>query len=421
MSEVVLIAERLGKRYASYRNNIVRFSSWFGFSAPYTDEYWAIKDVSFTLRQGEAIGLIGKNGAGKSTLLKLITGTIRQTTGTVELKGRVSAILELGLGFNPEFTGIQNLYLAGGMLGFSTEDISIMLPEIQEFAELGEFINQPIRVYSSGMQARLAFALATCRQPDLLIVDEALSVGDIAFQRKCFRRIEGYLATGTSLLFVSHDIESVRRLCKQAIFIKNGSVHSFGSSKDVCDDYEEYLFGSSNLEQATNPKMALESAYSPAYDEQLKSLPEVSYGDGRAEIVDRWVADSMDRRINVVSRNQSLSWCYKIQFKANFDSFTVAMRIKTTDGIGVFGSHKQFTHPIKSGDEIEVRVHLKNHLAPGVYFMNCAVLDDSDVSNFLHRRVDTYAIRVLCSESESFEGLVDMEPNFQWSLSRSEQ
>ena len=419
MSETVLTVDRLGKCYVSYRNNIARFASWFGFPARHTHEYWAIKDVSFSLRRGEAIGLIGKNGAGKSSLLKLITGTVRQTTGTVELKGRVSAILELGLGFNPDFTGVQNIYLAGGMMGFSTEEISDFIPEIQEFAELGEFFEQPLRVYSSGMQARLAFALATCRQPDLLIVDEALSVGDMAFQRKCYRRIESYLSSGTSILFVSHDLESVRRLCNSAMFLKGGVVAALGASKDVCDYYERDLFGVVNESQVIDCEINKQVSFPEVLDKELVVPSEDSYGDGRAEIFDRWIEDEFNRRINVINRGQHISWCYKIRFLDNFHNFTVAMRIKTIDGVGVFGSHKKFEGPIQSGDEIEVNISLKNHLAPGIYYLNCAVLDDSDICKFLHRRVDTYAIRVVSSDLQNSEGLVDMEPEFLWSFSES--
>lgn len=418
MNESVLVIKKLGKCYISYRNNIERFMSWFGFTARHTKNYWAIKNVSFTLRRGEAIGLIGRNGAGKSTLLKLITGTIRQTDGTVVLKGSVSAILELGLGFNQDFTGIQNVYLAGGMMGLSTDEIEYFIPEIKVFSELGDFFEQPLRIYSSGMQARLAFALATCKKPDLLIVDEALSVGDIGFQRKCFRRIEGYLSSGTALLFVSHDIESVRRLCSHALFLKNGEVSYFGESNDACAQYEQDLFGAISAPVDVKPYLVADEVCSENFDEHLDSSPEVSYGDGRAEIFDRWVEDSSGKRINILYHNQPISWCFKIRFKDDLKSFVIAMRIKTVEGIGVFGSHKNYVISVRSGTEVIVKISLINHLSPGVYFLNCAILDESsDEGKFLHRRVDTYAIRVNFSGDETFEGLVNMEPKFNLSFS----
>lgn len=415
MSDIVLCVENIGKCYPTYRNNLSRFASWFGFPARHISEYWAVRDVSFSLRRGESAGLIGRNGAGKSTLLKLITGTIRPSAGTVQIMGRVSAILELGLGFNPDLTGRQNIQLAGGMIGLGTQEISDLVPEIEAFADLGQFFDQPLRIYSSGMQARLAFALATCKQPDVLIVDEVLSVGDAAFQRKCFRRIEEFLASGTSLLFVSHDIESVRRLCSFGIFLKDGRVVKSGPAKEVCDRYERdtsSLFQNMTTEEIGVPDDAHGIDY---FDEHIEKPDELAYGNGRAEIIDRWIERSGRKKVNVLVSNEPFSWCYRIRFNDFFRGVTVAMRIKTVDGIGVFGTHKKFLKVVKPGDEVNIRIALTNHLAPGKYFLNCAVLDAHDELEFLHRRVDTYVIKVVDKEPGSFEGLVDLEPRFHWS------
>ena len=191
MSDLVLNISGLGKCYASYRNNLARFAQWFGFPARHTHEYWALRDVNFTLRRGEALAFIGQNGAGKSTLLKLITGTVRPSTGSVTIHGRISAILELGLGFNPDFTARQNVYLAGGLMGLSTAELTDLMPDIENFAEIGDFFDQPLRIYSSGMNARLAFALATAVRPDVLIVDEVPKCRRQLFSAQKFRTYSG--------------------------------------------------------------------------------------------------------------------------------------------------------------------------------------------------------------------------------------
>lgn len=227
----------LSKRYASYTSNLQRFANWFGANINPVSEYWANRDISFEVKAGEALALIGQNGAGKSTLLKAITGTIRPTLGQVVVHGHVSAILELGLGFNPEFTGRQNIYHAGGLMGFSRASLSSLMPAIEEFAEIGEFFDQPTRVYSSGMQARLAFALVTARQPDLLIIDEVLSVGDSYFQHKSFERIRQFKEQGTTIILVTHSLSDVRSLCSRVILLDQGRVLRDGLPDEVVDYY----------------------------------------------------------------------------------------------------------------------------------------------------------------------------------------
>lgn len=237
----VLTVSAVSKRYAAYKSNLHRFASWFGADVAPVSEYWANRDVSFDIKAGEALALIGQNGAGKSTLLKLITGTVRPTHGQITISGHISAILELGLGFNPEFTGRQNIYNAGGLMGFSQEELSALMPAIEAFAEIGEFFDQPIRVYSSGMHARLAFALATARRPDVLIVDEVLSVGDSYFQHKSFDKIRQFKEKGTSIILVTHSLGDVRALCDRVILLDKGQVLKDGLPDEVVDFYNAMI------------------------------------------------------------------------------------------------------------------------------------------------------------------------------------
>jgi lipopolysaccharide transport system ATP-binding protein len=246
----VLTVSAISKRYAAYKSNLQRFASWFGANVTPISEYWANRDISFDVKAGEALALIGQNGAGKSTLLKMITGTVRPTQGQITVSGHISAILELGLGFNPEFTGRQNIYHAGGLMGFSQEELSDLMPSIEAFAEIGEFFDQPIRVYSSGMHARLAFALAIARRPDVLIVDEVLSVGDSYFQHKSFDKIRQFKEQGTSIILVTHSLGDVRALCDRVILLDKGRVLKDGLPDEVVDYYNAMIADRENEKAA---------------------------------------------------------------------------------------------------------------------------------------------------------------------------
>ncbi|NGM82383.1 ABC transporter ATP-binding protein [Paenibacillus sp. 7124] len=213
----------------------------------YHNEFKALDEVSFSIEQGDAIGILGKNGSGKSTLLKLITGVLTPTFGEIEVKGKVSAILELGAGFNPEYTGRENIYLNGLMMGFSKEEMEGKIDNIISFADIGDFINQPVKIYSSGMFARLAFAVSINVEPDILIVDEALAVGDIRFQTKCIEKMKELKKQGTTILFVSHAPEQVKRFCNKAVWLKNGKVEAIGESSDIVDLYEDFMKNSADI------------------------------------------------------------------------------------------------------------------------------------------------------------------------------
>jgi lipopolysaccharide transport system ATP-binding protein len=232
----------LGKAYKSYPNQWSRLAEWVLPSHKSKHQlHWVLKDVAFHLRAGEAVGIVGANGAGKSTLLKLLTGTTRPTAGRISISGRVAALLELGMGFHPDFTGRQNAMMGGQLLGLSVEEILKLMPDIEAFAEIGEYIDQPVRTYSSGMQMRLAFSVATARRPDILIVDEALSVGDSYFQHKSFERIREFRRGGTTLLIVSHDRTAIQTICDRAILLEGGLLVKEGLPVDVLDYYNALM------------------------------------------------------------------------------------------------------------------------------------------------------------------------------------
>lgn len=233
---------RLGKAYKQYPTRWARLAEWLDpRKQPRHHLHWVLQDINFTVNPGEAVGIIGINGAGKSTLLKMITGTTQPTTGSMDISGRVAALLELGMGFHPDFTGRQNTYMAGQLLGYSVEEIFALIPEIEAFAEIGDYIDQPVRVYSSGMQMRLAFSVATARRPDILIVDEALSVGDAYFQHKSFDRIRQFNKAGTTLLIVSHDKQAIQSICDRAILLSGGHIVTQGEPEAVMDYYNAML------------------------------------------------------------------------------------------------------------------------------------------------------------------------------------
>ncbi|MDP3704624.1 MAG: ABC transporter ATP-binding protein [Legionellaceae bacterium] len=234
----------VGKAYKQYESRWSRLLEWIvPFSKSRHTLKWILNDINFVAKPGEAIGVLGINGAGKSTLLKLITGISQPTSGSIEINGHVTAILELGMGFHPDFTGRQNVFMAGQLIGLTVAELTSLMPNIIEFAELGDYIDEPVRVYSSGMSIRLAFAVATAKRPDILIVDEALSVGDAYFQHKSFARIRSFQQQGTTLLLVSHDIAAIRGVCDRSIWLDRGVIRAEGSSKEVVDAYSAALYG----------------------------------------------------------------------------------------------------------------------------------------------------------------------------------
>ena len=237
----ILSVQNLGKTFREYRSEWYRFARWFGLPVKSHTETWVARHINFDIPEGEAVGIVGQNGAGKSTLLKMITGTLHPSEGAVQINGRISAILELGMGFNPDLSGRNNAAHSAGLMGFNATQIADSIDQIEEFAEIGEYFDQPVRTYSSGMQMRVAFAVATAWRPEILIVDEALSVGDAYFQHKCFKRIREFQEDGTSLLIVSHDRSAIQALCSRAILLEQGHVIKDGNPEEVFDFYNALI------------------------------------------------------------------------------------------------------------------------------------------------------------------------------------
>ncbi|WP_050417364.1 ABC transporter ATP-binding protein [Azoarcus sp. CIB] len=412
----------LGKAFKQYPTRWSRLLEWVTPGhRPHHTLKWVLKDVSFDLDAGESMGILGVNGAGKSTLLKIITGTTQPTAGSVRVgPGRVAALLELGMGFHPDFTGRQNAFMAGQLQGLTVEQITTLMPEIEQFADIGDYVDQPVRIYSSGMQVRLAFAVATVLRPAILIVDEALAVGDAAFQRKCFRRIEDFREQGTSLLYVSHDVDSVKRICGKALFLNNGEVFAFGSAKNVCDLYEKALFGGRETAKVSE---GFPIAPESLVDESLASDCEVAYGDGRALIEAIWLENASGERANVFGSREPIVLKYRVRFAQMASRVAFAFMAKTRDGVALFGMDTSHMPDISArsfapGDTMIASFKLENAFAPGVFYINCGVRDDSsDVPVFLHRRVDAVIFRIR-SDDQTFvkSGLINTAAVFELAL-----
>lgn len=414
-----LVVSNVSKAYKRYPGKWARVREWLT-GKPCHDKTWVLRDINFTINPGEAVGIVGVNGAGKSTLLKIITGTTQPTSGSVQIEGRVAALLELGMGFHPDFTGRQNVFMAGQLLGYGLEEVARLMPEIEAFAGIGEYIDRPVRVYSSGMQVRLAFAVSTAVRPDVLIVDEALSVGDAAFQRKCFQRIEGYRVAGTTLLFVSHDIETIKKLCDRALFIKEGTLAQWGPAKQVCDEYERYLFGdrSSNTGESNNQKL-LEATENALFDKSLTAACLISYGNGRAKISNLRFENLYGNCINVVQTGVNIFVVFDVEVGVEdikYPCFNI--QIKTADGVVIYGintEHLKKNIQLLPNEKRQVSFELENRLAPNTYFLTCGLKEEGARSDiFCSRIVDGAILKVIdMDESTVARGIVDMRARFR--------
>nr|ART39013.1 H96 [uncultured bacterium] len=362
-----IIVTGLGKAYKQYPTRWSRLAEWMlPGSSPHYQLHWVLQDINFTVNPGEAVGIIGINGAGKSTLLKMITGTTQPTTGSVRMTGRVASLLELGMGFHPDFTGRQNTYMAGQLLGYDTEEITRLMPALEVFAGIGDYIDQPVRVYSSGMQMRLAFSVATAHRPDILIVDEALSVGDAYFQHKSFDRIREFRKQGTTLLIVSHDKAAIQSICDRAILLNAGKLAMQGEPETVMDYYNALLADHQNQ----NVKQELTAEH---------KLQTVS-GTGEATITDAALFNSTGQRVEVVSVGQPVSLHVRITCHAAIPDLVVGFMIKDRLGQAIFGTNTRHLNTalqhFEKGRKIEVIFDFLANLGPGTYSMALALHAD---------------------------------------------
>lgn len=394
--------KQLGKAYKQYKGRWSRLAEWLPFSSKTRHVLkWVLQDINFEIQAGEAIGIVGINGAGKSTLLKMITGTTMPTRGSVSVSGRVAALLELGMGFHPDFTGRQNAIMAGQLLGYSVEELSTLMPEIEDFAEIGDYIDQPVRVYSSGMQMRLAFSVATAIRPDILIVDEALSVGDAYFQHKSFERIREYGRQGTTLLIVSHDKGSIQGICDRAILLDGGRLSMEGDPESVMDFYNALLAerGNSSVRQTVTESGKVQTVS----------------GSGEASIQDVVLLDETGQRLEVVNVGQSVELCVKVSVAADLPELVLGYVIKDRLGQSVFGTNTHHLNTknqhLKLGDKLTYRFKFPANLGVGTYSIAVALhTADTHLANNYEWRDLALVFNVINVDKDNFVGVAWLPP-----------
>ncbi len=341
-------------------------------------EFWALKDISFEIEKGTTTGIIGPNGSGKSTLLQIITGTLEPTHGEVWHEGKIAALLELGAGFNPEFTGLENTFMNASLMGFSRRETAALLPEIERFAEIGQFIHQPVKTYSSGMYVRLAFAIAISASPDILIVDEALAVGDAIFQHRCMRRIKQMQESGVTIFFVSHEPGAVRALCSRAILLNGGKLIADGSPSDVLNRYQKIIMAREEEYEAAAAEPAelieAESAIEEVSDASLR--PVFRHGDGTAEVLSVELLNAAGQRIEMVESGEPVSVRFRIRFENDVEDPVFGFLIRNRHGIHIYGTNTdlQALHfgAVSQGEIFEITFRFECWLAPDSYSITVA-------------------------------------------------
>lgn len=426
MSEVAISVNNVSKMYKLYDNPMDRLKESLGLSRKKKyKEHYALNDVSFQVHKGETVGIIGTNGSGKSTILKIITGVLNPTQGQVVVDGRISALLELGAGFNGEYSGIENVYLNGTMIGFSREEIDAKLQDILDFADIGDFVNQPVKTYSSGMFVRLAFAVAINIEPEILIVDEALSVGDVFFQAKCYRKFEEFKEMGKTILFVSHDLSSIGKYCDRVVLLNKGKKLAQGDAKEMVNLYRRVL-----VNQYEEPEEAAKEETQDAVVEpddpvtegeketvkkpgvvrreegdQMKSKlnlnPEVlEYGSKLAEIEDFAIRDDSGMITNVIEKGQEFSVDMKIRFQEDISEPIFAFTLKDLKGTEITGTNTMYENtpmkPQKKGDVRYVTFTQKMPLEAGEYMLclGCTGYHQGEFTVF-HRLYDVCNLTVI--------------------------
>lgn len=399
MSEIAIQVKHLDKMYKLYNKPSDRLRETLGLKVP-VREHYALRDVSFEVNRGETVGIIGTNGSGKSTILKIITGVLNPTKGEVKVEGRISALLELGAGFNMEYTGIENVYLNGTMMGFSKEEVDAKLQDILDFADIGDFVYQPVKSYSSGMFVRLAFAVAINIDPEILIVDEALSVGDVFFQAKCYRKFEEFKKMGRTILFVSHDLSSISRYCDRVILLNKGVKMEEGSPKQMVDMYKQLLVG----QDPAKAEETLESQ-KESWSDQFQVNPNMlEYGSKLAEIVDFAVLDDKERCTNTIEKESTFRIRMKVLFHQEIQEPIMAYTFKDIKGTEITGTNTLFEKKAiehsRAGDTCTVTFEQEMFLQGGEYLLSfgCTGYKDGEFTVF-HRLYDACNITVVSNKN----------------------
>lgn len=410
------------------------------FHKNYHRDFYALSHISFQVKKGETVGIIGTNGSGKSTILKIITGVLTPTTGTAKVDGVISALLELGAGFNMDYTGIENIYMNGTMMGFSRKEMDGKLQDILDFADIGDFVYQPVKTYSSGMFVRLAFALAINVDPEILIVDEALSVGDVFFQAKCYRRMEEIRKNGTTILMVTHDMGSIIKYCDRVVLLNKGEFVAEGAPGRMVDMYKKILAG-----QMDSLKEELEEMNDFSGDSVSGGLEEkvfkkeethggglmkdkiavnanrTEYGDGRAEIFDFGLEDQRGNLSNLILKGEMFTIREKIRFYADIKAPIFTYTIKDKKGTSLTGTNTMYEgadiKPVKNGDMYEVSFTQKMTLQGGEYLlsMSCTGFEGEEHVVY-HRLYDVASITVISNKNTV--GVYDMESTVEAKLTK---
>lgn len=424
-----IILRDVGKAYAIYKRPQDRLLQFlFGGKREFYKKFWAVRGVSLSIKRGETLGVVGRNGSGKSTLLEIISGIHEPTTGEVRVNGRVAALLALGAGFNPDFSGRENVHLNAAVLGLSQADIAARYQSIVDFADIGEFIERPVKTYSSGMYARLAFAVAINVDPDILIVDEALAVGDEAFQRKCYARIAELKTRGVSMLFVSHAPGAILELCDRAILMDSGECILEGNPNLVIAEYQRLAYAPENAHAKTResivqrqplPESAARhpetvSGSVAYYDPSLKPQSTVRYVENGASISDVCILDQDGASVNVLVRNVEYNYQFKVAFTRPAYDVRFSMLVKTVEGTELaaqWSATKGAGVPqIEAGETYLVRFPLKLPFTTGVYFCNAGLTANTATSSdlVLHRIIDAVMISVQPVQGDRADRHVDI-------------
>lgn len=432
----------LGKRYALHATPWQRVRAALRGTHPKgAGELWALRDVSFDVARGESFAIVGRNGCGKSTLLEIVAGTLEPTSGEVHVAGQLAALLELGAGFDPALTGRENVHVQAALLGLSRAEIAERFDEIADFAELGRYLEEPVRHYSTGMFVRLAFAVAVCSTPEILVIDEALAVGDEAFQRRCFGRIERMKADGVTLLFVSHAASAVLELCDRALLLDGGEALVTGSPRDVLARYHRLIYApaarqaelreeirqqgrSGELAQRSDPAASDSIDTAPAavatrpleeerFDAGLESKSRVDYASHGAHIEDVRIETPDGRRVNVLHRGAVYHYVYRVRFERAAVGVRFGMMIKNLVGTELGGvadaPPDSGGRTASAGERVDVRLPFRARLLPGSYFANAGVVAvDSGEELFLHRIMDVLVFRVSAESGLRATGTIDL-------------
>jgi len=405
-NDIAIKVESLTKLYHLYEKPQDRMKeALHPFRKSYHHDFHAIKDVSFEIKKGETVGIVGKNGAGKSTLLKMITGILTATSGSIETHGRISSLLELGAGFNPEMTGIDNIYLNGSLMGLSREEINARLDDVIAFADIGEFIYQPVKMYSSGMFARLAFAVSINVDPDILIVDEALSVGDLSFQMKCFKKFQDFQKGGKTILFVTHALDTVIRYCSSGIVIDAGKNVYEGTSKDTVDSFKRILSGDFYERDREIKKqkaiLAQEDIYLKDAFEEHKDKD--IYGNNKAQIIDYGILDKVGSASDILDYNTNFTIVIKVQFNESIIDPIFAFTLKDARGLEITGTNTFMKHiatgTVSAGEVLRVKFEQKANMQLGKYALSlgCVNINENGIEVY-NRIYDAMLFEVIGSE-----------------------